>query len=169
MSARRLWLAMVILLVPVAADAHLHKADLYAGGSLARGSTLGGIQETISITLPNLSPLSILGDLSFHFGSREDEDVSRFAFMTGLRWMLAVRGDNRHLAYGQFLVGGVHDQVGMLATTTEPAVALGGGYEFDPNGEESRFAARFQIEYVVSGGEDFPRASAGIVYRFRRQ
>ena len=165
MRVRRLWLALVICLIPNAAGAHLHKADLYAGAGLSRGSTLGGVQQTIAITFPALTKLSILGDFSVYLGSREDSEVTRLAFMTGFRFTHPLT--STHLTFAQFLTGGLRDQVG-ATESTDPAVAFGAGYEWNPEGEESSFAARFQIEYVVSSGADFPRASAGLVYRFRK-
>ena len=171
MRVRRPWLVVVMLLVPAVAGAHGHKADFYAAASRTTGSSLWGPQTTLSITspIPTSLDMSILGDFSAHVGEENSVDMTRLAFMIGTRWTASIRGNDKHLGYGQVLGGGVHDHVGGT-DATHRALAFGAGYEFDPEGEDSAFAVRFQIEYVkvFGGGEDFPRTSVGIVYRVRR-
>jgi hypothetical protein len=169
MRIRGAWLAGALLLAPGAALGHDHKADFFAGASFARGSELWGIHETLAIALPDARELSILGDLSIHKGEHEGDDATRIAFMGGIRWTMPATRSHSHLAFGQILAGGAHDHFG-AADRTDPSIAIGAGYEFDPDGDDSALAARVQIEYVYvfSGGDGFPRVSGGIVYRVRR-
>jgi acyl dehydratase len=113
--------------------------------------------------------LSVLGDLSIHVGSDNGNNVTRIGFMSGVRYTAPWTPGHTHRVFGQVLAGGVRNHVG--ASDTDPAVAVGVGYEVRENAlSESGFAGRVQIEYVkvFSGGESFPRFSAGVAYRIGR-
>jgi hypothetical protein len=173
MRVRRPWFLAVFLLIPTAAQAHGHRADFYAAVSVAKGSTLWGTQQTLGLTSPRprSHDMSIVGDLGVYKGTDSDLDVTRITFMGGVRWWGPGTAGYKHRAYGQILAGGVHDHRGE-EDATDPALAFGIGYEFNPHGEErdSGLAARAQIDYVkvFQDGESFPRFSAGIVYRLGR-
>jgi hypothetical protein len=168
---RRSWLAVVLMLLlqPTLARAHDHTADLFGAFSFARASNLWGLHESLALTLPSPSnrDLSLVADLSLHIGTHDDKDLTRVTFLGGFRYTLSGRRLLKHLVSFHALAGGVHD--GGPASGTEPALALGGGYEYLPRGSESAagWGFRVQGDYVISGGENFPRLSAGIVYRIK--
>jgi hypothetical protein len=175
MRSRRLWLALGVLLIPSAAQADDHRAGLFAGISFARGSTLVGFHESYEVTSPRPANrnLSVVGDFSVNFGSHDNgADVTQVPFMFGVRYMPTWLADHQKLVpFGQFLVGGVYTNDG-VDDGTDGAFAFGGGVDFLPTRDASHegWGVRAQFDYIVRGGEgdDIPRFSAGVVYRFRK-
>ena len=186
MRIQRSWLAVAVLLIPAAARADDHRADRFGGFSRAGGSSLFGVHVTDAITLPSRGmtnrDLALLGDLSVHVGSRtpgrsqgradDQHDVTRITFLGGLRWTFAKDVADRQqqpklLPFVHGLLGGVytHDR----ANDASIAGGVGGGLDYVLRRGEPReaWATRVQVDYIVSGQEDFVRVSAGIVYRFR--
>ena len=167
MRFRRLPIVVVVLLlVPTVARAHDHTADFFSAFCYAYDSNLFGVQQALSVTSPKPGnkDLSIVFDTSVHMGKHEGDSRTRVLIMGGVRYTLTQLLDpDRHLVTAHFLAGGMRD--GGAVTTADPAVAFGGGYEYLKNGTATGLGFRFQFDYVVSGGQDFPRFSGGIVYR----
>ena len=65
-----------------------------------------------------------------------------------------------------FLAGTVHDSDGPQEGA-EPTLALGGAFDYLPSGDPttSKVGLRFQVDYVINGGDNFPRFSFGLVLR----
>ena len=163
-------LAVVLsVLLPSAARAHDHTADFCGAFSFASASKLFGLHETLAFTTPALDEdLAIVTDLSIHIGEHDDEDLTRLTFLGGIRYTPTGMRKFNNVVHFHLLVGGVHD--GAAEGSNEPALAFGAGYEFlaQRNAYPGGWAFRVQGDYVVSGGEDFPRFSAGIVYRMKK-
>jgi hypothetical protein len=173
------WLVLVAVLVPATAQADDHRADLYAGFGYANASHLWGLHEGYAWTvrergLLRENDLSILGDLSLHFGSHEGNTTTRVTYLVGPRWTIPMK-EPHHKLLAHALVGGVHSNQG-VPDKNDFALAFGGGWEYilrpAPSATESSegFGVRFQADYVIRVGdnENFPRVSGGLIYRFKR-
>ena len=174
MRIRRLWLVLVLLLVPTAARAHDHFADVCFGVSLAHESILVGPFATVSKTFKTstdskLRNVSLIGDLSTHWGSHDDIDVRRVFFMGGLRYTFAGESHQKHLPFVEVLLGGAHndDDDGSDADA-DPALAIGAGYEHVMSGSPGGWGIRVQGGYIVRPGDITPRISVGFVKRFKK-
>lgn len=163
MPIRRLWIVLVLVFLPAAAYADDHRAFFFGGG-YEKGSSLWGIHGTFDASFTGVSRvLSSIADVSIHSGS----GVTRRSFMTGLRLALAT-SDSEH-------AGGVHALVGVVNSNdglgTDSAVALGASWEYVPNRStrgSRNWGVRVQADYVMrfDGADDFPRVSAGLLYRW---
>jgi hypothetical protein len=161
---------VALLLLPTVAHAHDHTADFFGGISFANASTLWGLHQSLAITSPSPAnhDLSFIGDFTVHFGSHDDRDLTRVTFLGGIRYAPTGMRYFKNVVSFHLLAGGVHD--GAAEGSTEPALALGAGYEFLPKGDKSAsgWAIRLQGDYViVNDRESFPRFSAGVVYRIK--
>lgn len=175
MRIRRPWLVLVLLLVPTIARAHNHFADVCFGVSDAHESMLVGPFVTVSKTFETstdskLRNLSLIGDLSTHWGSHDDLDVRRVFFMGGLRYTFAGDQHQKHLPFVEVLLGGVHnkddDGNGNSEGDADPALAIGAGYEHVMSGSPYGWGIRVQGGYIVRPGDVTPRISVGLVKRF---
>lgn len=170
------WLVLVAVLVPGTAQADDHRADLYAGFGYANASHLWGLHESYAWTLKDREPLandiSILGDVSLHFGSHAGNTVTRVTYLVGPRWTIPIKGRDQHKLLAHAMVGGVHSNP--EADKKDWALAFGGGWEYilHPPADNSSegLGVRFQVDYVVRVGdnENFPRVSGGLIYRFKK-
>jgi hypothetical protein len=175
MRVRRPCLVLLTLLIPVAASADDHFADLYGGVSFAHGSVLIGPQVTFARTVktPLDKLISVVADFSTQTGSEDDLDQKRLGFMGGVRFTFPPSHHSKHVPFVQTLVGGVNTDDETAVPTedgTDVAFALGFGYEFVPNRdsrtEEAAWAVRVQAERVfVNSVGDFWRFSSGVVFR----
>jgi hypothetical protein len=171
MRVRRLWLVVVVLLIPTAGRAHDHKADFFGAFSLAKGSTSKGAHEVLAVSLPMLDhDLSVLFDSSFHVGSENGQRLTRIGYMIGARYTFPGQPDvhkNRFSVHG--LVGGVRSHAD-AQVDNDPAIAVGGGWEFVLRGDKAAagWAYRLQADYVFRSDDDFLRLSGGIAYLFKR-
>src|SRR5262245_52975393 len=95
MGIRRSWLLLVVMLLnPVAARAHGHTADAFAGYSFLDGSSLSGFHETFAVSMPwttstGVKHVSVVGDLGVRVGSHDNNDILQNTFMGGIRWQVA--------------------------------------------------------------------------------
>ena len=165
MRIRRLSLVVVVtLLMPVPTWAHDHTADFFSAFCFARGSNLAGVQQALAITLPwGEKDVSVVFDTSIHMGKHDGDPRTRVAIMGGARYTFEGLINPKNLLSVHGLLGGVRDGGGV--TTADPALALGGGYEYLQDGNPYGWGLRAQVDYIVSGGENFPRFSFGFVYR----
>jgi hypothetical protein len=161
---RRCLVVVVLLLIPTAARAHDHVADFFGAFCYAHASNLAGVQQSLAIALPFWEKdISFVTDTSFHVGKHDGEPLTRVSYLLGLRYTPTGMQHPSHLFSVHGLVGGVRD--GGLNTNNDWAVALGGGYEYLLDGNPEGWGFRTQVDYVISGGENFPRISGGIVFR----
>jgi hypothetical protein len=164
------WSVIVViglLLVPPAAYANDHTADFFGAPSWAGGSLLSGFHGSFGVTIPTgrtARHLSGLGDLSVHFGSHKDVDVTRVTALGGLRWWLP-SGGHTSAPFLQGAIGTVNDSAG-ADEGTHFSAAFGAGWDYVPRGTADGWAVRVQVDYVISK-DDFPRVSTGLVYRFK--
>ena len=176
MRIRPSGLALVVLLVPAVVTADDHRADRFAGFTRSGGgSSLFGIHVTDAITIPNMKSkdLALLADLSVHFGSHNENDMTRVPYLVGLRWTFAK--DNlppeqkpKFLPFVHGLVGGVYTNNGAESGNSFAGV-IGAGFDYVPRRGQARregWAVRVQFDYIGSG-DDFTRFSTGLVYRFK--
>jgi hypothetical protein len=173
MRLRRPWLVGILLLVPTAAFGHDHKADAFFGQSFAFGSLFIGSHETLAVPIEinDDRRLSFFVDLTVYKGSEDDERATRVLYMGGARWSHALGHPktSKNLIFGHLLVGRLYDHL-PDATPSNVVLGFGGGYEFEPDGKDTRWAPRGQLDIVfVKGGDNFVRLSGGVVYRWPKE
>ncbi len=174
MRVRPYWFALALgmTLIPTAARAHGHTADVFGGLCFASGSTLSGARETYALVLKRQDPNAvrywslILGDIGLHFGEHDGVDVAQIAGTVGIRGTYARSTMSEHLPFAQVLIGALHSQDG-VRNPTDFAFGLGLGYEWAP--AQKAVAFRVQFDYLRGLGENFPGLSIGIVHRFKKE
>jgi hypothetical protein len=171
MRLRHGWLALMFALVPIAAHAHGHTADVYAAFRYADGSSLRGGRATYAFVIPRADAdavrfWSLVGDLGFLFGEHDGLDVGQVSLGGGVRATYARSTTAEHLPFAQLLLGSLHSQDGLF-NPTDFALDLAFGYEWAP--VQKPVAFRIQFDYVRSGGQNFPGLSVGIVHRFKKE
>ena len=175
MRVGRPCLTLIALLIPASLCADDHRADRFGGLSYGRGSSLFGIHLTDAVTFPGMRDydISFFGDLSALFGSESGNRATRVTYTGGIRWTIAddvedPKQQPKFLPFVQGSLGGVYNHV--LTSENDLALGLGAGFDYVPDraGTRKAWAIRVQADYFITGGEDFPRVSAGLVYRFPR-
>lgn len=172
MRVGRPCLTLIALLIPASLCADDHRADRFGGLSYGRGSRLLGVHFTDAVTFPRMADynVSFLGDVSVLFGSESGSDVTRLTYAGGIRWTIAEdpKQQPKFLPFVQGFFGGVYNHA--LTRDNDVALGLGAGFDYVPDrgGDRQAWAIRVQADYFITGGEDFPRVSAGLVYRFPR-
>jgi hypothetical protein len=187
MGSARPWFVLAVALVPAAASADNHFADMALTGSGAAQSALGGVQGTVAFllgkkpldyhVLPKPRQWSILLDGTAYFvGTHEGEELKEFSAAAGVRRTLANphRLNKHYLPFAHATLGVLHGDRGELKGT-RAAFALGGGVDYltrrraHPDPGYTVLGARAQMEWVfpVSGDSHdvFPRFSVGVVVR----
>jgi len=117
--------------------------------------------------------LSLVGDLTGHYGSFAGADLSQLAFMAGARWTW--RAGRLH-PFAEGLLGGARTSASLEVpgasvndADTDWGLALGGGADYSLNG---RWAVRALVHLRLLSGEGAldtdPRLSIGAVYRLGR-
>lgn len=173
MRIRPSWLILALLLIPTAAHADDHKADLFGGPSGARGSSLWGFQVTGALTLPVPGlgrNLAAIGDFSAHIGSRDEEDL--ISFLVGARLALAKGHESHVVPFAQVMFGRVHYRDGD-GSGGDGAVVVGGGLDFLVTRTEDSggWGLRAEVDRVwrVGDAHDLVRVSGGLFVRWGRQ
>jgi hypothetical protein len=172
MRIRQCGLMVLILLSPAAAQAHDHFADIAGNLAAAFSEPLLGFHVTFAKTVPELESkfqegvrrVSFVGDFSMHWdpGEGEDRDIN---FLTGLRYAFVSTHDQNKVPFVQVLVGGTDVKTSGVRDT-DPALALGGGFEYIPQNSPKGWGIRAQVDYIVRPGDISPRLSAGVVKRW---
>ena len=135
---------------------HAGEADLH-GWQLAGSYPLG-------------ASLRLVVDLSGHYGSFAQADLSQLTFLTGARWIWT---KGRLVPFAEGLVGGARTKTSVALpagsisdSDTDWGLALGGGLDYRVTGP---WAARVQVDLLVlraeGAWESDPRLSLGVVYR----
>lgn len=149
------------------------RPDVFVGFSLTEAGSARLSGWTVSGSHPLWRSVSLVGDLSGHYGSYAGADLTEIEFLVGGRRHWRWRG---FLPFGELLLGGVRHEASVAtpdgslsATGTDLAVApgIGADYRLD-----RRWAARvgLNVRFVHAGAwEADPRAAIGIVYRFSRR
>jgi len=146
------------------------QADAFGGYSFVHAgeANLNGWQ--LSASYPAWRSLSLVADLSGHYGGFAGADLSQVEFLVGARrsWR-----PNRFRPFAEFLMGGVRHKAS-IATSDEDISSSGTNFAFSPGfGADYRLTrawwarAAFDL-LLVNGGswEADPRLSVGAVYRF---
>ena len=189
MGSVRPWLVLAVALVPVAASADNHFADMYGAGSAAGGSVLGGVQATVAIlpyrhrppdfdAPPKSHQWSILADGTAHFvGVHEGEELKQWSLAGGVRRTFGHkdRHNKKYLPFAHALFGLLHGDRGRLdGYRTGFVLGTGLDYLTTPRAHErgkgyTVLGARTQVEYVVPVSGDshhrYFRVSMGVVVR----
>ena len=165
MRLRRCCLVLLLSLLPTAAHAHGHVADVMFALAWANGSNLWGFRETYGIALPStgVKHWTAVGDIGILFGEHNDENVAQLGFTGGIRRTFARSTETKNLLFAQFLLGAMHTRT-TAENPTDFAVGFGAGYEYAP--PDRAVAVRVQFDYLRSGERNFPGVSVGIVHRF---
>jgi hypothetical protein len=188
MSARRYGLIVVLLLIPVEARAHLHKAGAFFGPSFGRGSRLDGFTLGGEFMLPKkvntivagvtgqtkkTGWLSVLLATSTNWGKHDGGDLMQFSLSGGLRATYAIPVlDKAFEVYGHATGALVHTQ-GSTPNSDKGSKGggLGGGVTIDlsrPLGLQHEVVARVQYDHLWLKGDirRYELVSVGIEYRF---
>jgi hypothetical protein len=173
MSLKRPALVLAFLSCTLTAAADTHKIDGEAAVAYAELSNVFGFKTSFARTLGaegKLHGWAVEGQFTGHFLGDDDSEIGAFL---GLRrsWGTSryldaemERQESKQMFFVHALGGVTHrtDVSGLSAD--DPALALGAGYDV-MFGKSYRTGVRFSFDWVVAGGEDFPRASIGLVYR----
>lgn len=146
--------------------------DLFLGYSLVKAGSARLHGGQLSISHPFWRSISLVGDLSGHFGSYAGADLRQYELLAGgrryWRW-------NSFRPYAEVLVGVVRHETSVgtsegeiKSTGTDFAVAPGVGADY---GLTDAWSARAALDLLLvrgGGWEADPRFSLGVVYRFGR-
>jgi hypothetical protein len=186
---QRLWLTVSLLMVPALGTAggsalrppapssgpagHDPRSDLFLGYSYTKAGEAGLHGWHFTGSHPLEPSLRVVAELSGHYGSFAQADLSQLTFMAGGRWTPAGR---RIAPFAQALLGLARTKTsvplpgGSISDSdTDWGAAFGGGadYRFSV-----RWAVRAQLDLLVLRGEAAwdtdPRLSLGVVYRLGR-
>lgn len=176
------WVPLLVLVFSASAGADDHRARVSAAGSAATGSTLGGYHLTGEhekfTALVKPAPagprvFNLIVDQSLHWGSHGDQDVKRLAVLTGAEWSLAFKEAPWFKLMPTVLGGYVRKTVD---DDDINSAALGFGLGCDllvknyDSHSKSAVGIRASIDqiFVKGRGDNFWRASGGIVVRFKK-
>lgn len=173
MSLKRSALALAFLSCTLTAAADTHKIDGEAGLSYANLSNVFGFKTSFARTLGTEGSLhrwAVEAQFTGHFLGDDDSEIGAFL---GPRysWGLARyhdaemdRDETKGMLFVHALAGVTHRTDALGVAADDPAVALGVGYDA-MLGKDYRTGVRFSFDYVLARGEDYPRASVGLVFR----
>jgi opacity protein-like surface antigen len=176
-------LAVLLVLVPAVGTAggtssrsssktgSAHSPDVFLGYTYTKAgeATLHGWQATGSYPLGD--SLRLVADLTGHYGSFAQADLSQLTFLAGVRWTWSKR---RLVPFAEALIGGVRTKTSVALadgsisdSDTDWGAAFGGGVDYRLSGS---WAARAQVDLLLlraeGAWESDPRLSLGVVYLF---
>jgi len=158
---------------PAKADPAAPSSDLFAGYSYTHAGEASLHGWGLSGSYRLRDALSLVADLSGHYGSFAGADLGQLGFMAGARWT-GRAGRLRPFAEG--LLGAVRTSTSLQGTgisasdaDTDWGLAFGGGADYPVS---ERWAVRALLHLRLLRGEGTldtdPRLSVGAVYRLRR-
>ena len=162
--------ALMLLIVPTTAQAHLHVWDIAFAPAWADGSNLLGGRVSIGITNPRprlmklKKPLSWLIDLTNLKDREPSQDTTLLALLAGPRYSV---GSDRHILMLHGLAGFVDKHQGATGRT-DFAMMAGAAYEWVLN-DAHGWGTRVQVEHSfipTSGAKGYMQISIGAVKRF---
>lgn len=186
---RHVGLAVCLLIVPALATAggaprrpppsRPPGPDVFLGYSYTQAGEAGlngwQLQASYPLGVSLLGgSLRLVGDLSGHYGSFAQADLSQLTFLAGARNAWA---KGRFAPFAEALLGGVRmntsvplsDGTSISDSRTGWGIALGGGVDYRFSGRWSARAALDLLALHAEGAwENDPRLSLGVVYRFGR-
>ena len=148
-------------------------ADLFGGYSYTHAGEASLHGWGLSGAYRLRGPLSLVADLTGHYGSFAGADLSQLGFMAGARWTWHAW---RLRPFAEGLLGGARTSTSLEVAgasvsdaDTDWGLALGGGADFPLN---DRWAVRALVHLRLLSGEGAldtdPRLSVGAVYRLGR-
>ena len=173
MSLKRSALVLAILSCTLTAAADTHKIDGAAAVSYANLSNVFGFQASFARTLGSEGSLrrwAIEGQFTGHFLGDDDSEIGAFLgprYSWGLaRYRDAERDreESKRMLFVHALGGVTHRTDVFGVSGDDPALALGAGVDL-MLGDSYRTGVRFSFDYVLARGDNYPRASIGLVYR----
>jgi hypothetical protein len=174
MSVKRSALVLAFLSCTLTAAADTHKIDGEAAVSYVDLSHLFGFKTSFARTLGPSGSLhywAVEGQFTGHFLGDDDSEIGAFIgprYSRGLSreqdQSSAGFGESRTMMFVHALVGVTHRTSALGIAADDPALALGVGYDALLDRDRST-GVRFSFDYVLARGENYPRASVGIVYR----
>jgi hypothetical protein len=173
MSLKRSALVLAFLSCTLTAAADTHKIDGEAAVSYVDLSHLFGFKTAFARTLGaegNLHHWAVEGQFTGHFLGDDDSEMGAFLGprysrrVTGYQDAEMDREESKTMLFVHALAGVTHRTDAVGRSADDPALALGGGYDVMV-GKGYRTGVRFSFDYVLARGENYPRASIGIVYR----
>jgi hypothetical protein len=173
MSLKRPALALAFLSCTLTAAADTHKIDGEAGFSYVNLSNVFGFKTSFARTLGSEGRLhrwAIEGQFTGHFLGDDDSEIGAFLgprYSWGLaRYADAEMGreESKRMLFLHALAGVTHRTDAFGVSADDPALALGVGYDA-MLGDSYRTGVRLSFDYVLARGENYPRASIGLVYR----
>jgi hypothetical protein len=186
MGRRRLLpLAVVLAAWPALADAAPRRAappkrraieaapDLYGGYSYTRAGEASLNGWSLSGSLPRGPSLSLVAELSGHYGTFAGADLGQLGFLAGVRWTWR---STRLSPFAEALLGGVRTTTSVALVDTSISesdidwgTALGGGADYRLTGHWSA-RGLFHLRLLHGEGtcDSDPRLSVGAIYRFGR-
>ena len=149
------------------------RADLFGGYSYTHAGEASLHGWGLSGSFPLIDSLSLVVDLSGHYGSFAGADLGQLAFMAGARWTWRL---GRLCPFAEGLLGGARtstsiDVAGASVSDadTDWGLAFGGGADYRLG---ERWAARGLVHLRLLRGEGAtdtdPRLAVGFVYRLGR-
>jgi opacity protein-like surface antigen len=144
--------------------------DLFAGYSYTSAGEAGLHGWQVDGSYPLGTSLRLVADVSGHYGSFAQADLTQLTFMAGGRW---VWREGRFTPFAEALVGGARTKTSVALRSGEIAdadtdwgPAFGGGLDYR---FAERWSARAQVDVLVlraeGAWETDPRLSLGVVYR----
>ena len=173
MSLKRPAVVLAILSCTLTAAADTHKIDGEAAIAYAELSSLVGFKTSFARTLGYEGALhrwAIEGQFTGLFLGDDDSEIGaligpRYSWgFSRYREEGADHDESKRMLFVHALAGVTHRTDAFGASADDPALALGVGYDVMLT-DGYRAGLRFSFDWVVARGEDFPRASIGIVYR----
>jgi len=146
--------------------------DLFGGYSYTHAGEAGLNGWSLVGSYPLRGELSLVADLSGHYGSFAGADLGQLAFMGGVRWR--ARRGHRLSPFAEGLLGAARTStsVEVIGASVEDAdtdwgFGFGGGLDYRLG---ERWSVRGLVHLRVLWGEgatdEDPRFSVGAVYRF---
>jgi hypothetical protein len=171
---------LVVLVFSASVAADDHRVDLNFALTFCAGSTLTGLQ--ISASTPDVvrkiaaaePKFAFVVDQSNYWGSHgdDDQDMSRNVTMAGGRLSLPLEGQPKWKVLPELLTGWVHTTIGDDSTNAlglAPGIGVERVSEYGSNGMAFGGRAHAGYVFVTGSGDNFWRASVGLVLRWKKE
>jgi opacity protein-like surface antigen len=147
--------------------------DVFLGYTYTRAGEAGLHGWQLSGSYPLGRSLRLVADLSGHYGSFAQADLSQLTFLAGARWAWS---KSQVTPFAEALIGGARTKTSVAlagasisGSDTDWGAAFGGGVDYRFAGS---WAARAQVDLLLlraeGAWESDPRISLGVVYRLGR-
>src|SRR5688572_7976171 len=166
------WLIIIALLFPTVAQAHDHRWDFSLAAASATGSHLWGGRYSVGLTkkINEKKYFSVLFDVTNvkAHDDEHDQDIIQNSYLGGGRFAIPRISGDHFVVMLHGIGGGVYKQTGATGHL-KLALMTGAAFEWVPGGDDSTWAARFQIEQSFlpyNDAKGYTQMSIGVVKRF---